>query len=294
MSGWTNSSIGSASYTINGACATPTFSPAGGSYSSTQTVTISCSTSGATIYYTTDGSTPTSSSTQYTGAISVSSTETVKAIAEESGYSNSSVASASYTVGGSQTYTTPGTYTWTCPSGVSSVQVRCWGGGEGGSNGALSPGQGGVGGGYSINTSVAVTPGIGYPVTVGAGGTNSGSLNGGNSEFAGNSATVAGYGGNVAGTNTYNGGSGGASGTSTGGGGGSSGGTGSNGNAGAAGNSGGAGGAAVTGGGAGGAGSSTSANGINGSSPGGGGGGSSGVGGSQGGVGGSGQVIITW
>lgn len=78
--------------------ATPTFTPAAGSYSSAQSVTISCTTSGATIHYTTDGSTPTSSSPTYTGAIPVSSTTTIKAIAEKSGMTNSDVASATYTI----------------------------------------------------------------------------------------------------------------------------------------------------------------------------------------------------
>ncbi|MBT9332641.1 kelch repeat-containing protein [Paracidobacterium acidisoli] len=80
------------------AAATPTFSPAGGNYSSTQMVTISDATSGATIYYTTDGSTPTTSSTRYTGAITVASSETIKAIATASGYTTSAVASASYII----------------------------------------------------------------------------------------------------------------------------------------------------------------------------------------------------
>jgi Chitobiase/beta-hexosaminidase C-terminal domain len=66
--------------------ATPTFSPAAGTYTSIQTVTISDSTSGATIYYTTNGSTPTTSSTHYTSPITVSSSETVKAIGTKSGY----------------------------------------------------------------------------------------------------------------------------------------------------------------------------------------------------------------
>ena len=46
----------------------PTFSPEGGEYTGTQSVTISCATEGASIYYTTDGSTPTDASTPYTGA----------------------------------------------------------------------------------------------------------------------------------------------------------------------------------------------------------------------------------
>ena len=78
--------------------ATPTFSPAAGTYSSVQTVAISTATSGATIYYTTDGSTPTTKSTLYSAAIAVSSTATINAIAVASGYANSAVATAAYTI----------------------------------------------------------------------------------------------------------------------------------------------------------------------------------------------------
>jgi hypothetical protein len=79
--------------------ATPAFSPAAGTYSSTQSVTLSDTTSNATIYYTTNGTTPTTSSTKYTGPITVSSTETLQAIAVASGDTNSAVGSAAYTVG---------------------------------------------------------------------------------------------------------------------------------------------------------------------------------------------------
>lgn len=82
-----------------GTVATPTFSPGGGNYSTAQTVTISTATSGATIRYTTDGSTPTASSPLYSGAISVPSSRTINAIALKSGMSNSAVASATYTIG---------------------------------------------------------------------------------------------------------------------------------------------------------------------------------------------------
>ena len=78
--------------------ATPTFSPAAGAYGPAQTVTISDTTSGANIYYTTNGTTPTTASTTYSSAITVSSTETVKALATHSGYSNSAVGSAAYTI----------------------------------------------------------------------------------------------------------------------------------------------------------------------------------------------------
>ena len=92
----------SANYTINPnatpVTATPAFSVATGTYTSVQTVILSDTTSGATIYYTTDGSTPTTSSTKYTSAIPVSAYETINAIAYATGYSSSAVSSASYTI----------------------------------------------------------------------------------------------------------------------------------------------------------------------------------------------------
>jgi hypothetical protein len=82
------------------AAATPTFSPATGLYSSSQTVTIGTTTSGATIRYTTDGTVPTTTTgTIYSGAITVSATTTIRAIAYAAGLPNSSVASATYTIG---------------------------------------------------------------------------------------------------------------------------------------------------------------------------------------------------
>jgi hypothetical protein len=99
-SGYTNSAVASAAYTINipQTAATPTFSPVGGSYNSAQSVTISDTTTGAAIYYTTNGTTPTTSSTKYSAPISVSSSETIQAIAAASGYTNSAVGSAAYTI----------------------------------------------------------------------------------------------------------------------------------------------------------------------------------------------------
>ena len=71
--------------TYSGYCTTfplaaPTFSPEAGSYTSVQSVTISAA-EGATIYYTTNGTDPTTESTQYSGAITVDESMTIKAIA---------------------------------------------------------------------------------------------------------------------------------------------------------------------------------------------------------------------
>ena len=74
----------------------PTFSPAAGTFTTTQNVTMSSATSGADIYYTTDGTTPDANSTLYDGnAISVSTTTTFKAIAYYAG-ENSTVTTATY------------------------------------------------------------------------------------------------------------------------------------------------------------------------------------------------------
>lgn len=80
--------------------ATPTFSPAAGTYTSTQTVTITSSTSGGTIYYTTDGTTPTTGSASISngGTVSISTSCTLKAMEVVSGYANSAVGSAAYVI----------------------------------------------------------------------------------------------------------------------------------------------------------------------------------------------------
>ncbi|MGB6960882.1 MAG: chitobiase/beta-hexosaminidase C-terminal domain-containing protein [Candidatus Acidiferrum sp.] len=98
--GFSNSAVASAAYTISTIplAATPTFSPAAGTYTSSQTVTISDTTPGATIFYTTNGTTPTTASTVFSAPITVSSTETIEAIAASSGFSNSAVATAAYTI----------------------------------------------------------------------------------------------------------------------------------------------------------------------------------------------------
>jgi hypothetical protein len=80
------------------AASNPVFKPAAGTYGATQSVKITDKTSGATIYYTTNGKTPTTSSKKYTGAITVSATETIKAIAVAKGSTDSAAISALYTI----------------------------------------------------------------------------------------------------------------------------------------------------------------------------------------------------
>ena len=71
--------------------ATPSISAVTGNYWSSQSVTLTCSTPSSSIYYTLDGTTPTNASTLYSGAITVNSTQTIKAIAYASGYTASAL-----------------------------------------------------------------------------------------------------------------------------------------------------------------------------------------------------------
>jgi hypothetical protein len=94
----TNMTI-TATFTSIGTVAVPTFDPIGGTYTTAQSVTISCATDGAQIYFTADGSTPTAGSgIPYSVPISVNATKILKAIAVKSGYLDSAVATASYTI----------------------------------------------------------------------------------------------------------------------------------------------------------------------------------------------------
>lgn len=226
---------------------------------------------------------------------------------------------------GPATFTTPGSFLWTCPGGITSLSTaECWGAGGGGANGGYC--TGGAGGEYAKSTSVAVTAGNQYTVTVGAGGVAGGLATftgqtgsaGGNSSFPGDAVTTTAHGGGggpssgaatggTGSTNTthFNGGAGGSSGGTNGGaGGGGSAGTAAAGNAGtnASSNTGQPGGAAVTGGGAGGrggnGGNGVDQGGFSGTTPGSGGGGggfnSSNGASHSGGTGSAGQVKLNW
>ena len=80
--------------------AAPSLSPAPGTYTAAQTITLSDPTPGSAIYYTTNGATPTANSARYSAAtpLHVSSTSTIKAMAVASNYSNSAVIGATYTI----------------------------------------------------------------------------------------------------------------------------------------------------------------------------------------------------
>jgi hypothetical protein len=111
--------------------ATPAIIPNGGTFADATLVTLQTSTSGASIYYTTDGTTPSQSSTLYNpGPFSLTNTTLVKAKAYKSGYNESAEASASFTIAVSQSYTLTGapssvqtggtmTVSWTAPQGSS-------------------------------------------------------------------------------------------------------------------------------------------------------------------------------
>lgn len=87
--------------------ATPTISPNGGSFTGSVVVTLACTTQGASMRYTTDGSDPTTSSTQYIGPLTLTSSTTLKARGFAPGYTESAVASAAFTAAPLQPAATP-------------------------------------------------------------------------------------------------------------------------------------------------------------------------------------------
>ncbi len=89
---------GSSTPPLEPVLAPPTFTPAAGTYLGPQTVTLADATGSATIYYTLDGSTPTAASAAYKSPIPVAASQTIRALAVASGYSNSTLASAAYII----------------------------------------------------------------------------------------------------------------------------------------------------------------------------------------------------
>ena len=107
QSGYADSAVASGVYNIQ--CVAPTFSPAAGTYASAQTVTISTTTTGATINYTTNGITPSSTvGTIYSSPININVNTTLQAIAYMSGMGNSPVTSGNYYIPMRRTDLQPG------------------------------------------------------------------------------------------------------------------------------------------------------------------------------------------
>lgn len=96
--GFLQSTVSSATYTIMDQAAPPDVSPAAGTYTSAQTIQLSDTSPTPSIYYTTDGTTPTHSSKQYTAPISVTSTTTITAIASSPGLNDSPIVTATFAI----------------------------------------------------------------------------------------------------------------------------------------------------------------------------------------------------
>jgi chitobiase/beta-hexosaminidase-like protein len=111
-SGYTDSNVNSASYTIETAAATPTFSPVGGTYSGTQSVTLSTATGGCSAYLVWNATNAQSggnlTGTSSTNPISVTASETIYAQVQSCpGSLNSAISSAAYVITGSPTASAP-------------------------------------------------------------------------------------------------------------------------------------------------------------------------------------------
>ena len=133
----------------------PTISPNGGSYTGSISVTMQTTTSGASIYYTTNGAAPTQSSTLYTGAMTLTSSATVKAKAFKSGSTASAEVSASFTVGSSGTAKGVTRYTdnllsSNCTSGNYSIANRNCSGSDGNAYTTIQAAASGLGPGDRV------------------------------------------------------------------------------------------------------------------------------------------------
>ncbi len=144
---WTNDAYASGQYDANiriqsvsftapqtpppSTVATPVMSPNGGTFTNSVTVTLSTSTAGATIRYTTNGSDPTASSTAYVNPIVINTTTTLKARAFLSGMADSAIASALFTIQPpGSSVTAPGANTSNKSSGgwnVIGTEIYAWG-----------------------------------------------------------------------------------------------------------------------------------------------------------------------
>jgi predicted Zn finger-like uncharacterized protein len=103
--GWEPSGIAAAEFTITRTVATPAMSPSGGRFDKTQSVSLSCGTSDAAVYYTLDNSDPTEKSSKYEKPVEIADTSTLKARAFHKGWEPSDVVTAEFTI--TRTVATP-------------------------------------------------------------------------------------------------------------------------------------------------------------------------------------------
>jgi len=115
--GWNNSQMAAGTYIVTGSVADVTFLPAGGTYTSMQTVVLSTATEGATVRYTTDGSDPTALSPVYNAGIALAhnTITTIKARAFKSGWAPSAITEETYNITGQVTISDP---VFSLPSGT--------------------------------------------------------------------------------------------------------------------------------------------------------------------------------
>lgn len=113
-----------AAYVIS--TATPSISPAAGTYSSPQSVALSCATPGSTIFYTIDGTQPTTASSVYSSPFTLSATATVKAIGTAPGFGTSSTATSAYTISNATAVGMPRPYGRQLDSPQTNVGLASW------------------------------------------------------------------------------------------------------------------------------------------------------------------------
>lgn len=106
---------------------TPSISPNGGTFTTAQSVSLATATSGATIRYTTDGSTPsTTAGTIYSSPFTISNTSTVKAIAYKTGSTDSTVSSATFTINTVTTGPAPRILSFSLASKTQTTAILRW------------------------------------------------------------------------------------------------------------------------------------------------------------------------
>ncbi len=93
--GYNNSVVATATYSL-AQVATPTFTPSSGPITNGTSISVACATPASQIYYTLDGSTPTTNSALYSGPVTIDGGTTVSAVATAGGYVNSALQSVFY------------------------------------------------------------------------------------------------------------------------------------------------------------------------------------------------------